>query len=90
MCNDKHLYKLFEPEMILIPSGEFLMGSDIRHDRAAGDNEQPQHKLFLPDFHIALTPITNAQYRAFLFDTDYPQPVNWSKRKHNTGWGPDP
>jgi hypothetical protein len=31
----------FEPEMILIPAGEFLMGSDPQKDEYALDNEQP-------------------------------------------------
>jgi formylglycine-generating enzyme required for sulfatase activity len=39
----------FEPEMILIPAGEFLMGSDPRQDKDACDVEQPQHTLYLPD-----------------------------------------
>src|SRR5215510_8254647 len=30
----------FEPELILIPAGEFLMGSDPQQDQAAEDDEQ--------------------------------------------------
>jgi formylglycine-generating enzyme required for sulfatase activity len=55
----------FEPEMILIPAGEFLMGSDPKKDKDALDREQPQHSLYLPDYYIARTPVTNAQYAAF-------------------------
>jgi formylglycine-generating enzyme required for sulfatase activity len=61
----------FEPEMILIPAGEFLMGSDPRKDQYAQDDEQPQGILYLPDFYLAKTPVTNGQYRAFVTATDY-------------------
>ena len=52
--------------MILIPAGEFLMGSDPQQDEDAHDDEQPQHRLYLPDYYLAKTPVTNAQYRAFV------------------------
>jgi formylglycine-generating enzyme required for sulfatase activity len=60
----------FEPEMILIPAGEFLMGSDPNVDKKAFDAEQPQHTLYLPDYYMAKTPVTNAQYAAFAQATD--------------------
>jgi hypothetical protein len=56
----------FEPEMVLIPAGEFLMGSDPRKSKDARDNELPQHSLYLPDYYIARTPVTKAQYAAFV------------------------
>ena len=56
----------FEPEMILIPAGEFLMGSDPRKDRDARGSECPQHALYLPDYTMAKTPVTNAQYAEFV------------------------
>jgi formylglycine-generating enzyme required for sulfatase activity len=55
-----------EPEMILIPAGEFLMGSDPERDKEAKDREQPQHRLYLPDYYIAKTPVTNSQFAAFV------------------------
>jgi formylglycine-generating enzyme required for sulfatase activity len=61
----------FEPEMILIPAGEFLMGSDPTKDEYAQHDEQPQHTLHLPDYYIAKTPITNAQYDAFVQATGH-------------------
>jgi formylglycine-generating enzyme required for sulfatase activity len=61
----------FEPEMILIPGGEFLMGSDPRIDKLAQDNERPQHTLYLPDYYLAKTPVTNAQYVAFVQATGH-------------------
>jgi formylglycine-generating enzyme required for sulfatase activity len=71
----------FEPEMILIPAGEFLMGSDPSMDKDARDNEQPQHTLYLPDYYLARTPVTNAQYAAFVQDTGHRQPYHWESGK---------
>jgi formylglycine-generating enzyme required for sulfatase activity len=69
----------FEPEMIRIPAGEFLMGSDPRKDSDARDNEQPQHLLYLPDYYLGKTPVTNAQYRAFVQATGYQRPEHWTE-----------
>jgi len=71
----------FEPEMILIPAGEFLMGSDPSVDSDARDGEQPQHFLYLPDYYLAKTPTTNAQYRAFVQATDHHHPEYWKGGK---------
>jgi formylglycine-generating enzyme required for sulfatase activity len=63
--------------MVLIPAGEFLMGSDPEKDPHARDEEQPQHKLYLPDYAIARTPVTNAQYAAFVQATRHAPPAQW-------------
>ena len=48
-------------DMVLIPKGEFLMGSN------SGDaNEKPVHKVYLDDFKIDKYEVTNAQYADFL------------------------
>jgi formylglycine-generating enzyme required for sulfatase activity len=60
--------------MNLIPAGEFLKGSDPQEDEAAQNNEQPQHLLWLPDYYLAKTPVTNAQYRAFVLATSREKP----------------
>jgi formylglycine-generating enzyme required for sulfatase activity len=67
----------FEPEMVLIPAGQFLMGSDPSVDKDARGNEQPQHTLHLPDYYLAKTPLTNAQYAAFVQATGHKQPQHW-------------
>jgi sulfatase modifying factor 1 len=67
----------FEPELILIPAGKFRMGSDPEKDKLANDDEQPQHRLYLPDYFIAKAPVTNAQYAAFVEATDHRSPGNW-------------
>jgi formylglycine-generating enzyme required for sulfatase activity len=70
----------FESELIHIPAGEFLMGSDPNKDKVAYDEEQPQHRLYLPDYHIARTPITNAQYSAFVEANRDRQPKHWKSK----------
>ena len=63
--------------MVLIPAGEFLMGTDPNVDKHAEDNEQPQHTLYLPDYYLAKTPVTNVQYAAFVQAAGHDQPEHW-------------
>jgi formylglycine-generating enzyme required for sulfatase activity len=74
-----------EPKLTLVPAGEFLMGSDPSVDKYASDGEQPQHRLYLPDYFIAKTPVTNAQYAAFVDATGYRQPDHWKGGKPPKG-----
>jgi formylglycine-generating enzyme required for sulfatase activity len=71
----------YEPEMILIPAGEFLMGSDPAKDKDSRGDEQPQHCLFLPDYYLAQTPVTNAQYRVFVQEDGQTLPTHWTEGK---------
>jgi formylglycine-generating enzyme required for sulfatase activity len=64
------------PDMILIPAGRFLMGSEDGL-RFAQDNEKPQHVLKLPRYYIAKTSVTNAQYAVFVQETDGRRPTHW-------------
>jgi formylglycine-generating enzyme required for sulfatase activity len=82
--------KPFEPELILIPAGGFLMGSDPQTDGEASDDEQPQHTLELPDFYLAETPVTNVQYNAFVRATGYKQPMDWRGKRPPRGEGNHP
>jgi formylglycine-generating enzyme required for sulfatase activity len=74
-----------EPELVLIPAGEFLMGSDPERDPRAYEAEGPQHRVHLPDYHIARTPTTNAQYAAFVEASGYEAPNHWEGRKPPDG-----
>ncbi|MFV0389772.1 MAG: formylglycine-generating enzyme family protein [Pyrinomonadaceae bacterium] len=52
--------------MTLIPSGEFMMGSNDFYPE-----EKPEHKVYVDEFSIELYQVTNAQYAAFVEDTEY-------------------
>ncbi len=48
--------------MVLIPAGEFVMGSDAPD---AAPNEQPLTPVTLSQFYMARRPVTNAEYEKF-------------------------
>ena len=48
-------------ELIRIPAGDFLMGSDD-----GPENERPQQRVYLDEYYIARYPVTNDQYRRFI------------------------
>lgn len=50
-------------DMILVPSGSFLMGSPP-DEAESQDSERPQHPVTMPSFFIGKYPITQAQWRA--------------------------
>lgn len=60
-------------EMVYVPSGAFLMGSDELNDQADGD-EYPQHQVFLDGFWIDRYEITNQQYALCVDDGICPPP----------------
>lgn len=66
-------------ELIRIPEGEFLMGSDPQKDMLAQPGEQPQRRVYLPEFYISKYPITNLQYATFIKMTNHPAPRYWTK-----------
>jgi formylglycine-generating enzyme required for sulfatase activity len=49
-------------EMVVIPGGEFLMGSSASEGKRY-TNERPQHSVTVKPFLISKTPITQAQWR---------------------------
>jgi formylglycine-generating enzyme required for sulfatase activity len=65
-----------EPQWATIPAGEFWMGSDPSAPDAFED-EQPAHRLFLPEFQMACTPVTNAQYGLYVQATGTATPQHW-------------
>jgi formylglycine-generating enzyme required for sulfatase activity len=65
-----------EPAWVTIPAGEFWLGSDPG-DQMAYDDEKPAQRLVLPEYQIARTPITNAQYLLYLQATSTSPPDNW-------------
>ncbi|MCB0192819.1 MAG: SUMF1/EgtB/PvdO family nonheme iron enzyme [Anaerolineae bacterium] len=75
----------FELDLIRIPAGEFLMGSDPKKDSQAYGGEQPQHRLHLPDYFIGQYPVTNAQFAAFVTATGYKAASKWADSKYPMG-----
>jgi formylglycine-generating enzyme required for sulfatase activity len=71
----------FEPETVLIPAGDFLMGSPTS-DEMRYDDEPEQYTLFLDAYRIGKYPVTVAQYRAFVEDGGYANRAYWT----DTGW----
>ena len=50
-------------EMVLIPAGEFQMGSN---DNDAENDEKPMHTIYIDAFYIDKYEVTNAQYKKFI------------------------
>jgi iron(II)-dependent oxidoreductase len=64
-------------EMVLVPAGPFLMGSDRRLDRNAYPFETPQRLVYLDAFEIDKYEVTALQYLKFVLATDRPPLVDW-------------
>ncbi|MBZ5600291.1 MAG: formylglycine-generating enzyme family protein [Acidobacteriia bacterium] len=62
----------FEPALVRIPEGWFLMGSETGQD-----NERPVHRVWVDSFLLAACQVTNADYRRFLHATGNPAPPFW-------------
>jgi formylglycine-generating enzyme required for sulfatase activity/uncharacterized caspase-like protein len=64
-------------EMVLVPAGEFTMGSD------AHDDEKPQRRVWLDAYYIDKFEVTNALYRRFMDATGRSAPRFWSHARWN-------
>jgi formylglycine-generating enzyme required for sulfatase activity len=60
------------PRLVPVPGGRFLMGSD-----AGRDDERPVHEVQVEPFEIGRTPVTRAEYAAYLADAGAPPPPWW-------------
>jgi len=75
-------------EMVLVPAGEFIMGTN----KTDVDNTQqkigtvkplyldqhPERKVMLDAYYIYRYEVTNSEYKKFMDDTQYPDPpTNW-------------
>lgn len=69
-------------DFVLIPEGEFIIGSKSSKDRLAQPDEFPQHRLRITDFYIMRYPVTNAQYRLFVEATEHRLPLYWPKGQY--------
>jgi formylglycine-generating enzyme required for sulfatase activity len=77
-----------DAEMVYVPAGEFLMGSNESH---GSPHESPQHTVYLDGYWIYKTPVTVTQYWKFCLATGrkLPPPQHASKDNHpavNVSW----
>jgi formylglycine-generating enzyme required for sulfatase activity/predicted Ser/Thr protein kinase len=70
-----------ELELIRIPAGPFLMGSDKAKDKDAFGDELPQHQVELGEYWIGQTPLTNRQYQAYVQAAKVAVPIHWKNDK---------
>lgn len=61
-------------EIVLVPAGEFTMGSDPDTDPYIWGAESPQHAVNLDEFWIYRTEVTNAMYQACVEAKACPRP----------------
>jgi iron(II)-dependent oxidoreductase len=64
-------------EMILIPAGWFMMGSDKKVDRNAYQAESPQRKVYLDAYEIDKFEVTTVQFLKFVLAKDLPPLIDW-------------
>ena len=69
------------PEMVVIPAGEFTMGSSASEKTWAANHggsmeavadEAPQHRVSLPSFALGKYDVTRGEYASFARETGYP------------------
>lgn len=63
-----------EIELRLVPQGPFIMG---RNDGV--DANSPQRWVWMDDYYMSTTEITNDQFFAFVLDGGYDDPRHWSQ-----------
>ncbi len=80
----------FEPQMVRIPAGKFLMGTtpeqaqrvlkEVNNDKEWQcwlKDEQPAHEVDLPEYFIGKYPVTNREYQLFVKETGQRPPRDW-------------
>ncbi len=67
-------------EMILIPAGPFIRGTDFRLP-----DEGPRHEVDLPAFYIDKYEVTNLQYKKFIDETGRRSPSHFRNRTYPEG-----
>ena len=71
----------YTPRDVAVPGGAFMLGA-AADEPFVFDNEKWAHPVTVAPFQIASTPVTNAQYAAFVDDGGYRRRELWSRR----GW----
>ncbi len=66
------LPKSLEPVLVRIPAGSFLMGCETGQE-----NERPVHRVWVSEFELAATQVTNREFARYLEATAAPAPLHW-------------
>jgi formylglycine-generating enzyme required for sulfatase activity len=85
--------------MVLVPSGDFVMGSNKKDtvglQKKEGEvnpygfvdsiylDEYPPHKLFMPAFYLDKYEVSREQYKEFVIQTRYRSPYMWPRDGYN-------
>src|SRR3989338_4336712 len=72
--NGRYISKIDGMPMVLVPAGEFIMGSGEGHD-----DEQPAHRVYLDRFLIDIHEVTNAQFERFVQRSGYQPQGPWRR-----------
>ena len=71
----------YQPRDVAVPGGTFMLGAEPGGPFVF-DNEKWAHPVILEPFRISSTPVTNAQFQAFVDDGGYRRREVWSAQ----GW----
>jgi formylglycine-generating enzyme required for sulfatase activity len=69
-----HINPADQAELVLIPAGNFFMGSDSSYDPYFWGAESPIHQVYLDAFWIYRTEVTNAMYTDCVSEQACPRP----------------
>lgn len=64
-------------DMVLIPAGEFLMGSDEKPAAGGPPLAAPEHKVDLPAYYMDVYEVTYGQWMRFTTESDYSPEGDW-------------
>ena len=78
MTQDREITGKDDAPMVLIPAGEFWMGSP---DDEGGKNEHPRHRVYLDAYDMDRFEVTVFRYAEFLQSTGREAPRDWAKVK---------
>lgn len=91
-CDDKAADKT-PSEMVVIPAGGFVMGSDKVDTSGKKEeyglvkplylDEHPERRVDLPAFLLDKYEVTNGQYKKFVMETRRAEPFEWSQNGYN-------
>lgn len=66
-----------------IPAGEFEMGDHFHEFKGSNRDELPVHTVYLDNFYLDTTPVTNAMYQEFMSATGHAAPTFWNDSRFN-------